>query len=316
MGVDASTSQVPDAASRPTPAARGEKRATTSSAAHPTGSAGTPTPTARVTAIQTGATLVSPAVPDRSARRSPLAYTGLLQRRASRIQVPVKAFLVQVADHCVLVDAGWSEACATSPLSHLGFSLWFASEPVLAPGEGIGPQLARLGLSPADLDAVVLTHLDCDHASGLADLTTARRVIASPQEIDRAGKGGARYRRALWDGVNLEPAPLSPDSSAPFGQSCDLFGDGSLRLVLTPGHTEGSMCVVATNPSDGRFVVLAGDCGYNARSWDDLRLPGPLADAGQMQRSLEWVASMRRQPDCAGVFAAHDPAVPAGAIDF
>ncbi|MCC6099186.1 MAG: N-acyl homoserine lactonase family protein [Olsenella sp.] len=314
MGVDANTSQVPDAASRPTPAARGEKRATTPSPAHPDGSAATPT--ARVTAIQTGATLVSPAVPDRSARRLPLAYTGLLQRRASRIQVPVKAFLVQVAGHRVLVDAGWGEACATSPLSHLGFSLWFASEPVLAPGEGIGPQLARLGLSPADLDAVVLTHLDCDHASGLADLTAARRVVASPQEIDRASRGGARYRRTLWDGVSLEPARLSPDPSTPFGQSCDLFGDGSLCLVLTPGHTEGSMCVVATNPSDGRFAVLAGDCGYNARSWDDLRLPGPLADAGQMRRSLEWVASMRRQPNCAGVFAAHDPAVPAGTVKF
>lgn len=47
-----------------------------------------------------------------------------------------------------------------------------------------------------------------------------------------------------------------------------------------------------------------------------LRLLGPLADASQMRRSLEWVASMRRQPNCAGVFAAHDPAVPAGTVDF
>jgi hypothetical protein len=109
---------------------------------------------ARVTVIQTGSTLVSPAVPNRASRRLPFAYTGLFQRRSRRIKVPVKAFLVEVGGHRVLVDTGWSEQCATHPLRHMGFSLWFASEPVVAAGEGMGPQLKRLGLTPQQLDAV------------------------------------------------------------------------------------------------------------------------------------------------------------------
>lgn len=76
--------------------------------------------------LQTGSTLVSSAVPDRSSHRWSLAYTTLFQRRGKRICVPVKAFLVETAGHTVLVDTGWSEECVSHPLRHLGFGLWFA----------------------------------------------------------------------------------------------------------------------------------------------------------------------------------------------
>jgi N-acyl homoserine lactone hydrolase len=270
----------------------------------------------RVRVIQTGSTLVSPAVPDRGARRWGKAYTGLFQARGSRIEVPVKAFLVEVGGHRVLVDAGWSERCAAHPLRHLGFALWFASEPVLAPGEGVGPQLERLGVAPRDLDAIVMTHLDCDHASGLVDLAGAPRVVASGAEVERSEGRDVRYRRAFWEGVDLEAACLSEDRAAPFGRACDLFGDGTVTLVLTPGHTVGSTCVVARGRRGGPFALLVGDTGYNAASWDELRLPGPLFDADQMRRSLAWVRDMRSRPDCVGVFAAHDPAVGPGRYDL
>lgn len=102
---------------------------------------------------------------------------------------------------------------------------------------------------------------------------------------------------------------MAGDPDAPFGKSCDLFGDGSFKAVLVPGHSAGSVAVIATSADTGRFAVLAGDAGYNARSWDDLRLPGPLHDADAMLTSLEWVRDLRADPLCAGVFAAHDPAI-------
>ncbi|MGI6535166.1 MAG: hypothetical protein ACOX12_01935 [Eggerthellaceae bacterium] len=81
--------------------------------------------------VRTGWTLVSSAVPDRSTHRFGLAYTGLFQRRSKRIKVPVKCFYVQVAGHSLLVDTGWSVQVVDHPLRHLGFGLWFASEPVM-----------------------------------------------------------------------------------------------------------------------------------------------------------------------------------------
>lgn len=62
----------------------------------------------KIYTLQTGSTLVSSAVPDRSSHRWTYAYTGLLQRRKKRICVPVKAFLVENQGHRVLIDTGWS----------------------------------------------------------------------------------------------------------------------------------------------------------------------------------------------------------------
>lgn len=87
--------------------------------------------------LQTGSTLVSSAVPDRSTHRWPYAYTDLFQKRSERLCVPVKAFLVETAGHRVLVDTGWSAECATHPIRHLGFGLWFASEPVMSEQETV-----------------------------------------------------------------------------------------------------------------------------------------------------------------------------------
>ena len=82
--------------------------------------------------ITTGYTLVSSATPDRSTRRWKYAYTGLFQRRSKRIEVPVKCYYVKVSGHSVLIDTGWSKEVVEHPMRHLGFGLWFASEPVLS----------------------------------------------------------------------------------------------------------------------------------------------------------------------------------------
>ena len=115
--------------------------------------------------IQTGWTLVSSGVPDRDSHRWKKAYTGLFQRRSKRLKVPVKCFYVVVAGHSVLVDSGWSREVVNHGLRHLGFGLWFASEPVMATGEE-----AMAQLQGERIDAVLMTHLDCDHISGLCDI--------------------------------------------------------------------------------------------------------------------------------------------------
>ena len=71
--------------------------------------------------IQTGWTLVSSGVPNRDSHRWKKAYTGLFQRRRSRIKVPVKCFYVTVGEHRLLIDAVWSREVVGHGLRHLGF---------------------------------------------------------------------------------------------------------------------------------------------------------------------------------------------------
>lgn len=268
----------------------------------------------KITVIQTGSTLVSPAVPNRNTRKSPLAYTGLFQRRSNRIEVPVKCFLVEVAGRKTLIDAGWSAQDATHPLRHMGFGLWFASQPVMEVDEAVDRQLAYLGVAVDDLEAVAFTHLDCDHVSGIDGVAKARKLYVSREELEQADTPDPRYRKKFWEGVSFTPLEMQADPKAPFNASCDLYGDGSLVAYLVPGHSAGSVAYIAREGD--RFAILAGDTGYNRASWEKLYLPGPVYNKENMEQALLWVHDLLEDERCAGVYAAHDPAIAPGVYEF
>jgi N-acyl homoserine lactone hydrolase len=103
---------------------------------------------------------------------------------------------------------------------------------------------------------------------------------------------------------------MAEDPVAPFGKSYDVFGDGSVTAVLTPGHSAGSMAVLARG--DAGYVAFVGDDSYNRNSWEEGRLPGPLTSADDMRRALGWVRGLAHDPECLGIYAAHDPKGPLG----
>ena len=249
--------------------------------------------------ITTGSTLVSSATPDRSTRRWKYAYTGLFQRRSKRIKVPVKCYYVEINGHSVLIDTGWSTEVVEHGLQHLGFGLWFASEPVMKHGESAKEQLAG-----QPIDAILMTHLDCDHVSGLHDFD-GMEVYTSRAEFDYSAKKRLRYGK-LVKGREYRFLDFKPDENAPFGQSCDLFGDGSILAYLTPTHSAGSV-IYRISDAD-RFALIVGDNGYMKDSWRKGLLPGPLYDADNMCRCLSWLKEQELQSACLGIFCAHDPA--------
>ncbi len=172
-----------------------------------------------------------------TARAGKFAYTGLFQSKKGRNDVPVKAFLIRINGKNVLVDTGLERAMRHKPTaSSRACSLLF-SQPTVTLNDNVAKQLGALGITPEQLDAVILTHLDCDHVSGLKDLKGAKHIYATKEELEISLLPNPRYRKALWQGVEIEPIEMNYDSRAPFGKSCDLFGDGSVRIVYTPGHS-------------------------------------------------------------------------------
>lgn len=257
--------------------------------------------------LQTGYTVVSPAVPNRTEGRSKFAYTGLFQSRKKRIQLPVKCFLVETDNKKVLIDTGWSSNCIKHPIKSIGFKLWFASEPVLTENETLESWFKQIGVSAEDLDAVILTHLDVDHASGLQDIKKAKLFYISEEEYNASRSGNLRYNKKLWKNICFELLKMSDDNNAPFGKSCDLFANGKIIVYLTPGHTNGELSIKV---SDGeKFALITGDNGYNANSWNDLTLPGPVFDIESTKKSLAWVKLMQDNENCVGIYCAHDTAI-------
>lgn len=248
--------------------------------------------------IQTGWTLVSSGVPDRSSHRWKKAYTGLFQRRSKRIKVPVKCFYVKVNGHSVLIDVGWSREVVEHGLRHLGFGLWFASEPVMDAGEETMAQLRG-----ERIDAVMMTHLDCDHVSGFRDISGVP-IYTSREEVAFSRKRKLRYGK-LARGYDYQYLDFVADSEAPFGQSYDVFSDGSITAYLTPTHSAGSV-IYRVADSDG-FALVVGDNGYMQASWQQGILPGPLYNAANMRRCLSWIKEQEQSPACLGILCAHDP---------
>lgn len=248
--------------------------------------------------IRTGWTLVSSAVPDRSTHRFPLAYTGLFQRRSKRIKVPVKCFSVAVGGHRLLIDTGWSLQVTEHPLRHLGFGLWFASEPVMEPEEAAVRQLKG-----RPIDAILMTHLDCDHVSGLHDFPTYT-AYTSAAELEYSRKNKIRYGN-LAKGRAYKLIDFAEDAAAPFDLSADLFGDGSVTALLTPTHSAGSIIYKITEGN--AFALVVGDNGYSQDSWEKGLLPGPLYNAENMRKCLAWIKAQAADDRCVGIYCAHDP---------
>jgi glyoxylase-like metal-dependent hydrolase (beta-lactamase superfamily II) len=95
------------------------------------------------------------------------------------------------------------------------------------------------------------------------------------------------------------------DSYASFGRTFDLFGDGSIRLAYTPGHSPGHMSVIA-HLAEIDFVI-GGDAMYVAGQLDGSEpLPPRPAEAHNLRRSLQELRLFRSQFPDAVITPGHD----------
>lgn len=253
--------------------------------------------------LHCGNVRVDEALPFRDRSKNPLAYTGILRTKKHKVTLPVFAYLIKHPKGNVLIDTGWDIGVRSNARKALGFFVHFASKPILPPGKAISEQLVTFGITAKELDYLVLTHLDADHAGGLPQLLEAKNILASENEL-KAAKHEFRYNMKPVSHVHFQPFAFSPSKH---GMTYDLFGDETILLVYLPGHSNGMTGVLVRN--NGKFAIIAGDCGYATESWTNLRLPGIVSNKSKMTASLKWLKEMSQQSDCIAVLASHDPEI-------
>lgn len=231
-----------------------------------------------------------------------------------RITRPVAAYLIETPKGKVLVDTGWNTTSRTSPFKEVGIISYPVSTPILPEGQAIDEQLARMGLAATDVDYVTFTHLDADHASGLKRVAGAKNIIVDQAELSAANTSWLRYGKHMWEGVTMKTFEMKASEYGPQKRSYDVFGDGSVILVSTPGHTEGHVSVLVRN--QGKFVLIVGDVGYEKNSWEKMILPGGITSKEKEIQALQWVKAMAADPNCIETLATHDPAVVPHTIEF
>jgi len=261
----------------------------------------------KIHVLQTGEVRVSPYLPF-GGNVSMLKGSGLLTPKKRWIWLPVTCYLIEHPSGLYLVDTGWH--CDISPRGtfdkkaetrELGWMLTNINDGVLPLGAAIDEQLAAIGYKPSDIDCVLLTHLDCDHANGLKHVADARRIIASRADMDFAMNGNIthriRYKSRWWKDVNLELVDWNGEEG-PAHHSFDLLDDGSITMINQPGHSDGLCCVRVRNNATGRYIILAGDGGYARKSWREMITSGVVDDKRTQERSLRWLHGEDMKDEC------------------
>ena len=269
----------------------------------------------RIHILHCGRVCVSPYLPFGGKNCSRAKAAGITTRKKDRIWLPISAYLIEYPKGKILVDTGWSREMSPSgvfdrkaQIHHMSLQLYIVNQGEIAKGEAINEQLHKLGVEPENLDYVLLTHLDCDHASGVRQVRTAKHILVSKEEIACAKQDKIRYTASMWENVPLMEFAFVRTGIGPVGKSYDLFGDGAIQLVNIPGHSDGMFAVKITNKS-GQYVLLYSDGGYASKSWQQMICSGIATDREKQYKSLEWISKMSSSKNCLESIANHDPDV-------
>jgi N-acyl homoserine lactone hydrolase len=227
------------------------------------------------------------------------------------VTAPIQCFLVEhPGAGPLLVDTGFHASVAVKPRSNLGaFGTMIYRDIDMRPEQSAAAQLRERGIDPSSLQTVVMTHLHPDHASAIADYPEATFLV-SKAEWDAAADGGQRdgyVKRQFDHGFDYRLVDFDSDAAnsfAGFGRSFDVFGDGSVRVVFTPGHTRGHMSVVLRTASGE--VLLAGDAIFMHRTLSEDHLPHMVADEHLFRRSLREIRQYAKETPEALVIPGHD----------
>jgi glyoxylase-like metal-dependent hydrolase (beta-lactamase superfamily II) len=147
----------------------------------------------------------------------------------------------------------------------------------------LAAQLEQLGVKPSDIKYLAVSHSHPDHIGNIA-MFPQSMLLVQKAEYEWPSPGGPRFK------PELPVTKLEGDH--------DVFGDGSVTIVATPGHTPGHQSLLVKLPKTGA-VLLSGDAVHFKQNWDNRRVPDINSNKDQtsvsMQRMAEIMAREKAQ---------------------
>jgi N-acyl homoserine lactone hydrolase len=156
----------------------------------------------------------------------------------------------------------------------------------------IASQLEQLGVKPDDIKAMGVSHTHPDHIGN---------VEMFPQALLYVQK--AEYN---WPGANNKPRFKPEHPVSLLEGDKDVFGDGSVVILSTPGHTPGHQSLQVKLPKTGE-VVLSGDAVHFKGNWDNRGVPAMNFNKEQTLASMERLSGVVNR-DKAQLWINHDKA--------
>jgi N-acyl homoserine lactone hydrolase len=270
-------------------------------------------PIARVSVISTGSVAIRP---EHVGPTQKSQTNWLLTSRSWTKPLPINVYVFEHARGLVLFDTGQDRASVTDasyfPRGLLGVAYSRLARFEIGEGDTLTRQLAAIGYDIADVTTVILSHLHQDHIGGLPELEHAE-ILVSADEWASLSRPRPTMRGLLTRHIDLpglrwrriDFSPLGTNELSPFTTGLDLFNDGSMIILPTPGHTPGSISLLVRRPAQ-LPLLLIGDLSYDNDLMERGGVPGS-GDRHEMEASTELVNQLRVTLPGLVVLGAHDP---------
>jgi len=141
----------------------------------------------------------------------------------------------------------------------------------------LAAQLEQLGVKPSEIKAIAVSHTHPDHI-GNVEMFPEAMLYVQKAEYD-------------WPGANNAPRFKPEHPVTKLEGDRDIFGDGSLTLLSTPGHTPGHQSLLVKLPKTGA-VVLTGDAVHFRSNWDNRRVPSLNVSKEQTLASMQKISEV------------------------
>jgi glyoxylase-like metal-dependent hydrolase (beta-lactamase superfamily II) len=214
------------------------------------------------------------------------------------VEVPVPFFLLRHPAGNVVVDGGNPLAVASDARAHWG-GLADIFEVHMTEEQHCASQLEHLGVAPDSISHVVQTHLHIDHTGALGHFPNAT-VVVHERELQAARDAGSPeatgYVRADYDRPDLRWRTWSG--------TLDLFDDGAVRLIETPGHSAGHTSLLLELEQTGPMLLTA-DASDNRDQWEGRAHPRSLYSREQANGSMQRLRELAAETGALVVFG-HD----------
>ncbi len=225
-------------------------------------------------------------------------------RIGTPMEIPILFLIIRHGNEWIAFDTGCNGETARDPVAYWGEELAKAFQPVMGPDEEFARAIRTLGLKPADLKAVILSHGHTDHAGAIEDFrgTTVpiyvqKAELAEIREVVATQRRGTAY--IPRDFKYLEELNLREVQGA-----FDIFGDRSVIAFPTPGHTLGHQSLYV-KPTVGKAFIYAADALYTLECMEKSIPPALAVDFSATMQNIHWF----KLEDLAGVIVvpSHDP---------
>lgn len=189
------------------------------------------------------------------------------------IEIVDNCYVIHHAQGWMLWDTGVPDTLASSAQPAAGTVPWQRKATLAA-------QLQAINVPPSAIRYIGISHTHGDHV-GNVDQFPEATVLIQKAEYDWAFASATK--------------PFSAEHKAELlSGDRDVFGDGSVRIISTPGHTPGHQSLMVNLPTTG-WLILSGDVAHFQDNFDNRRIPSMNVDKDKTVSSMQRVADLMAQ---------------------